>query len=128
MNSLDEAWRWYENTYQQLYLMERLARRYWEQLPWEKVLDRDDHFRDLNSSRVEAGAKFSLAHLNDLAVVVLFSVFESIVRAQVLDELAAEEGHLRHRAIRKAVAEATRRGGEFLSRPGALQGPSRQAR
>ena len=45
MKALDDAWRWYENTRDNLLRLNRLARKYWLSLPWEGALGRDDEFR-----------------------------------------------------------------------------------
>lgn len=106
MTSLEEAWTWYENTREQLELLRRLGTRYWSALPWENCLDRDDRFRLLQGDQVVGRTTFSLAHLDDLAVVVLFSAFESVVRMEVLDEVRKEARGIRHRSLQHAVEEA----------------------
>ena len=40
------------------------------------------------------GSAFCLGHLDDFAVLILFSVFESVVRAQVLSEVEDEKTRL----------------------------------
>jgi hypothetical protein len=109
MTTIDEAWTWYRNTRQQVRLMQRLAESYWDNLPWDEVLARDRYFRSASQARVAAETAFSLLHLDDLAVVVLFSVFEAIVRSRVLDEVDAEAGSIYHRVLRLAVQEARQR-------------------
>ncbi|HEX5273358.1 MAG TPA: hypothetical protein VFW33_22835 [Gemmataceae bacterium] len=106
MMTLEDAWRWYESTRLLGRRMERLARHYWDELPWAGRLERDDHFRDLEQVRVAEEADFALAYLDDLAVVVLFSVFESLVRHHILAELREESKAIRHQALRAAAAEA----------------------
>jgi hypothetical protein len=106
MTSLEDAWRWYESTRVALRRMQRLGRLYWAELPWEGRLERDDDFRDRDPSRVERGAALGLAYLDDLAVVVMFSVFESLVRHRILAEVERESRGLQHRALRLAAAEA----------------------
>ena len=55
-------------------------------MPWETAsVGRDDVFRTLEASDIVAETTTSLRPIDDLAVVVLFSVFES----QVRDYLAA---------------------------------------
>jgi hypothetical protein len=107
MNTLEEAWRWYQITRHQLKLMRRLGGRYWADLPWGGTLGRDDYFRVLQGETVANEADFSLAQLDDLAVVVLFSVFEYQVRQFVLADVKPEVEALKHPALQWAAAEAT---------------------
>lgn len=84
MSALAEAWEWYRGAHQQLKLFQRLVRRYWTQLPWAGVLDRDDEFKTVDPARVITDADEGLGYLDDLAVVVLFSAFEDVVRTAAL--------------------------------------------
>ena len=105
MMSLDEAWRWYENTFRYLKLMGRLGRGYWDALPWQQGLERDDHFRLLDGENVSGEVDHCLTFLDDLAVVVLFSEFESRVRAHVLMEIEDEVKALTHPVLRLAAED-----------------------
>jgi hypothetical protein len=105
MRTLEEAWRWYESTLHQLELMRRLGTHYWMDLPWESRLLKDDYFRSLEGNGVVEEADFGLMHLSDLAVVVLFSVFESLVRERVLAEIQPEAKRLTNRALKLAAEE-----------------------
>lgn len=104
-NSLEDAWRWYRDTHSLLKLTGRLAR-HWDELPWDGSLGKDDSLRTVAASALKASEKNSLLWLDDLAIVVLFSVFESHVRQHVLREIAVEELTLQHRSIKSAVSEA----------------------
>ncbi len=95
MMDLDDAWHWYVTTRKQLQLSGRLGRKHWDDLPWGGPLGRDDHFKQLGSDVVVADSKFCLEHLDDFAVLILFSVFESIVRDQVLSEVEDEKAEIR---------------------------------
>jgi hypothetical protein len=109
MTKLEEAWRWYESTRAQLRRMQRLAEHYWDEMPWAGRLERANHFQHLEAAAVAGEAAFSLSHLDDLAVVVLFSVFESLVRHQVAQEVKQDSLAIRHRALRAAAEEALER-------------------
>jgi hypothetical protein len=106
MNTLDDAWRWYSVTRDNLLRMNSLARRYWQQLPWEGELGRNDEFRLLESADVLSETRFSLDFLDDLAVVVLFSVFEATIRSEVKLQVEKELVQLAHPVLRKAADDA----------------------
>lgn len=96
MSALADAWNWYQGASQQLRLFQRMLRRYWTLLPWEGVLDRDDEFKAVDPARILADADDGLGYLDDLAVVVLFSAFEDVVRTaalQVFDQHAVAVTH-----------------------------------
>src|SRR5437868_8719165 len=80
MNTLEDAWKWYQEAKLQVGLVRRLASEYWSELPWEGKLGKDDRFRDLERNQLEESARATLGQMDDLAVLVLFSVFESEVR------------------------------------------------
>jgi hypothetical protein len=105
MNSLEDAWRWYQDTRTLVQVTRRLATHYWDELPWEGRLGRDDHLRLLESGDLDARAGFSLAYIDDLAVIVLFFVFEGLVRERVQREVEDEARTLRHAALQLAARE-----------------------
>src|SRR6476660_7023668 len=102
MTSLEDAWSWYEKTRQQLRLLQRLAIRYWGDLPWDGSLGRDDHFRNLEASELKRDTVFTLEELDDLAVLVLFSAFEAMVRIRVLADVKSEKTDFRHTVLVEA--------------------------
>ena len=50
MNTLEEAWSWYDSTRVSLQLIHRLGSRYWTELPWSGGLGRDERFKSLEGS------------------------------------------------------------------------------
>jgi hypothetical protein len=88
----------------------RLAARYWHELLWEGKLDKDDRFKDLKRSKLEQDARSTLGQMNDLAVLVLFSVFESQVRELLAAELRTEvaEKSVNHPVLLQAVEDLIR--------------------
>lgn len=106
MNTLEDAWRWYELVSRQAALARRLASRYWPELPWDGALGRDLFFQDLDRDQVVEGAQRVMDDLDDLAVMLLFSVFEAIVREVVLAAVDQEVGHIQHPALRYAAKDA----------------------
>jgi hypothetical protein len=103
MKTLDEAWAWYMNTRRLVRLMSRVADRYWTDLPWA-LMEKDEHFKTVERADVIKDAGKVLAEIDDIAVFVIFSVFEAIVRDHVLKEVAAEVIEIKHPALVKAAA------------------------
>lgn len=108
LHTLEDAWRWYQDTRTLLKFQQRLGR-YWDELPWDGPLGKDSTFNDLKGDDLRAKGDNSLLLLDDLAILVFFSVFESIVRQHVLNEVSLEEAAISHRTIKHAVAEAKER-------------------
>lgn len=106
MKTLDDAWKWYVNTRDNLRRMHRLASRYWPGLPWEGDLGRDDEFRTLEGEAIQSETRYGLDSLDDLTVVVLFSVFEQSIRDHIKGELVVEAAGLVHPVLRDAAADA----------------------
>ena len=104
MKTLEEALEWYQCSRKLLLLAERLGKRHWDSLPWDGTLGKDSQL-DLSGEELIADAEVGLGPLDDLAVLVLFSVFESIVRTAILEEIKLESATLRHVALRRAAAE-----------------------
>jgi hypothetical protein len=90
MRTMEDAWSWYQETRGQLRLWQRIVRRYWLDLPWEGNLERDDHFRNLDEKQLVSSSNVALEEIDDLAVLVLFSVFESMVRSRLAAEVESQ--------------------------------------
>ena len=108
MNTLADAWRWYEDSKKSLKLIHRLGEKHWLKLSTESltVLRHDDRFRQLEPQDITGPAKNALKELDDLAIVVMFSVFEGIVRDRILDEINPEKSLLRHQSLISAADDA----------------------
>jgi hypothetical protein len=100
MTALADAWKWYQDAKRHLQAMRRLANTHWGELPHDKLLD------DRSQKRVVEDTTAVLASLDDLAVVLLFSVFEAEVRERVVDGLTTEREGLRNPVLRKAADAA----------------------
>src|SRR5262245_33135990 len=85
--------------------MARLGEKHWNNLPWDGDLGRDDRLKDLVSEEILTDSKTVLDDLDDLCVLLLFSVFEATIRARVLAEVEAELPPLHHVAIKRALDE-----------------------
>jgi hypothetical protein len=102
--SLEDAWRWYESARSLTRAMQRLGKKHWDTLPWEGELGRDERLRHLDKVDVLDQSQAVLADLDDLCVLLLFSVFEAIVRARVLEDVERELPETHHAVLRHAVA------------------------
>jgi hypothetical protein len=101
--SLDDAWNWYESTRRLAQTMGRLGEKHWNNLPWGGDLGRDNHLRDLTSAEILTFSQAVLDDLDDLCVLLLFSMFEATIRERVLAEVVAELPPLGHVAIKSAL-------------------------
>ena len=101
--SLPDAWHWYRSARSLMSVMQRLGKKHWDFLPWEGDLGKDELLRELESAEIVEQAAFALGDLDDLCVLLLFSVFESVVRDRVLREVEAESESVHHPALRNAI-------------------------
>ena len=73
----------------------------------EETLHRDDKFRSIEAATIRDLAKRVTEDLDDLAVLLLFSVFEATVKERTLEEMDRElEKPPRHLVLKKAVGDA----------------------
>jgi hypothetical protein len=103
--SLAHAWRWYEAARDLARMMQRLGDKYWDNLPWDGELGRDNRLKELTAAEILDKSQTVLEDLDDLCVLLLFSVFEATIRERVLVEVDAELPPLRHVAIKRAIEE-----------------------
>jgi hypothetical protein len=107
MKTLADAWNWYEATKRNLARMQRLGRKHWDDPFLEGAsLWRDDQFRMLEAADLVAETTASLKPIDDLAIVVLFSVFESQVRDYLVARMAPEMEALTDPVLKEAAADA----------------------
>ncbi|HKI38162.1 MAG TPA: hypothetical protein VKA46_40285, partial [Gemmataceae bacterium] len=107
MKTLVDAWNWYEATKRNLERMRRLGRRHWNDPSLEGAsLWQDDQFRALAAVDIVAETTASLQPIDDLAVVVLFSVFESHVRDYLVARMRPEIEVLSDPILKEAAADA----------------------
>lgn len=105
ITSLEDAWRWYEHARALARTTQRFAERHWDDLPWDGSLGRDDDLKELTSVELIAQSEAVLGDLDDLGVLLHFSVFESNVRNRVLTEIDGQVPVLQHPALEHAIAE-----------------------
>jgi hypothetical protein len=111
IRSLRDAWAWYEAVKVLIRMMDRLARRYWGEEVGKKTLaetlHKDDVLREYESETIRELVSSVTNDLDDLVVLLLFSVFESIVRDRTLEEMEQElREPPRHPALVKALVDA----------------------
>jgi hypothetical protein len=113
MMTLEDAWRWHETTKRHINLFGRIGQKYWDGLAWDGPLGRDDKLKSLESGVIVEEFRFCVAHLDDFAILVLFSAFESAVREQVLSMIENERSQSDRPLVARILDEArqeTKRG------------------
>jgi hypothetical protein len=80
ISSLDDAWAWYHCVRTLARDMDRLGERFWNREEWAEVLGRDNRFRSVKPIDLQDSAKTISDDLDDLAVLLMVSVFEAMVR------------------------------------------------
>jgi hypothetical protein len=107
MKTLADAWDWYRATKRNLGRMRRLGSNHWNDPSLEAAsIWQDDEFRTLEASDIEVETGASLKPIDDLAVVVLFSVFESRVRDYLIERIEPEAGTLTDPILKEAAEDA----------------------
>jgi hypothetical protein len=106
MRTLGDAWNWCVATRRNLSRMLRLGRKHWDDSSLEGAsIWQDDQFRTLEASDIVAETMASLKPVDDLAVVVLFSVFESHVRDYLAARMKPEMEALTDPLLKAAAAD-----------------------
>jgi hypothetical protein len=109
MRTLDDAWAWYRAVAEGAKRLVHLSK-FWDALPWDKEddwvksLTRDNVLKDVNAQRMRDDARVT-NELDDLAILLLFSVFEANIRDLVESQVQPEIAHLQHRALKNAAEE-----------------------
>ena len=99
MNSVDEVWEWYNAARATTQRLARVASKYWDQI------EGDNRLRNLDRAKIVADAKLTESPLNDLAIVMMFSVFEAAVRRLLAAQLERELPSITHPMVLGAVRE-----------------------
>ncbi len=82
--------------------MRKLAGK-WNDPALETVLGRDNRLRDRTAEELQNKAALILDDLDDLAVLVMFSVFEATVRSRTKSDVARATERVKHPAVLNAV-------------------------
>jgi hypothetical protein len=101
--SLEDAWKWYTSVREMTLAMFAMGKKYWTTLPWDGDLGQDERLRHIEAPQILSWADVIRGDLDDLCVLLLFSVFEAIVRERALADVAAELRSVRHPALQHAV-------------------------
>jgi hypothetical protein len=104
IRSLEDAERWYRAVKSLAVYVKRIAG-LWDEEAIAEVLGRDNRLREVTSAELTDKATTVLQDLNDLGVLVLFSVFEATVRARTEADIEREMAELRHPAVVAAVKD-----------------------
>jgi hypothetical protein len=95
MKTLADAWNWYLATKLSLGRMQRLGRKHWDHPSLNDAsIWTDDAFMALDASHIVEETTTSLQPIDDLAVVVLFSVFEAQVRDHLRERIEPQKAGL----------------------------------
>jgi len=106
MKSLDDARSWYQTTRKLVRMIHRIGDKYWDQMPWDGDMGRDESFKTLEGVDITREARSVLDEFDDLAVFVIFSVFEANLRDFALRDMAPQASGITHQALRYAVDKA----------------------
>src|SRR5262245_2737858 len=101
--TLTDAWKWYtsvRNTSRATLALEK----HWTALPWDGALGRDNRLRQIDAADLGDWGESVLRDLDDLCVLLLFSVFEAIVRERALSDVAGELPSAQHPALQYAIS------------------------
>lgn len=105
--ALKDAWEWCASVKQLVTMMDRISKRYWdkdENKTLGETLHRDNRFREIEAEEIQGRVERVLKSLDDLAILLLFSVFEADVRNRVLEELENEAATPpRHPVLKKSL-------------------------
>jgi hypothetical protein len=104
IGSIDDAWEWYSAVRMLAYDMKKLAGK-WDTPELQEVLGRDNRLRERTAAELMNGAIAILEDLDDLAVLVLFSVFEVTVRDRARADVDRETAGIQHPAVMCAVRD-----------------------
>ncbi len=101
IKTLEDAGKWYKAVRKLAYVMRRLASKL-DDPALERILIGNRN-RDLDEVQLGEMAKTILDDLDDLAVLMLFSVFEATVRARAKADVDRETASIQHPAVLHAV-------------------------
>ncbi|MHB1558125.1 MAG: hypothetical protein ACYC61_11735 [Isosphaeraceae bacterium] len=113
--SLEDAWTWYDRVRKLAKHIGRLGEHFWDREDWAETLAHDNVFRDVDSVDLLDNSRTILEDLDDLGVLLMFSVFEAIVRDQAWTDIVDSLPDELHPAVGFAISELEKdvKGGSF---------------
>ena len=106
MKTLEDAWQWYKSARNNLIRMKRLGTHHWTDPSLAQAsFWQDDRFKRLEAVDIERQTNLALAPLEDLGVLVLFSVFEAAVRDHLAEAIRPESDSLVHPILKQAAED-----------------------
>ena len=119
MKTLMDAWKWYEAARTNLRRMRRLGTHHWTDPSLHNAsIWSDEQFKQVEAGDIEKEVDLALKPLEDLGVLVLFSVFEAAVRDYLEGIIRPMTGKLGHPILEQAAEEVLEgiRQGSFANR------------
>jgi hypothetical protein len=104
IQTLDDAWNWYGAVKALAEDMRKLAGK-WDNPELQQVLSRDNRLRERTAGDLMDRAEATLEDLDDLAVLLMFSVFEASVRDRAKADVDRETASIQHPAVLRAVKD-----------------------
>lgn len=104
IQTLDDAWNWYGAVKTLAEDMRKLAGK-WDYPELQQVLGRDNRLRERTAGDLMDRAEATLEDLDDLAVLLMFSVFEASVRDRAKADVDRETVSIQHPAVLRAVKD-----------------------
>ena len=109
MKTLADAWTWYTAARRSLIRMRRLGERHWADPSLASTsIRQDEQFKVLEANDIIAETELGLLHIDDLAVVVLFSVFEACVRQFLIELIVPHAANISDPILIEAAGDAMR--------------------
>lgn len=104
IRTLDDAWNWYGAVKTLAEDMRKLAGK-WDNAELQQVLSRDNRLRERTAGELRDRANAILNDLNDLAVLLMFSVFEATLRDRAKEDVDRETVSIQHPAVLRTVKD-----------------------
>jgi len=107
MKTLSDAWNWYVSAKKNLERMRRLGWKHWKHSSLKDAsIWLDEQFKEVEAEDIVSGTTKALKEIEDLAVLVLFAVFEGVVRDHLEVIIQPEADTLTHPILQNAAKDA----------------------
>jgi hypothetical protein len=105
IQTLADAWEWYQGVTKLRHYMGRLGTKYWDEEPLSGLLATDNDLREVEAPHIQDMVRRIEADLEDLGVLLIFSVFEAIVRERVGNDVEQSLPEKLHPAVAEAIED-----------------------